>query len=65
MAEGEGGKMTKRERMVYLLERGWEYDERLLSRRWSRPHDSKHRNLLGAFVIQQAIDARAEREAEK
>ena len=61
MVEGEA--MTTFQRKVYLLMRGWT-SEPTLRKPWSRPNDWKRRTLLGAFMRQQAADARAEREAE-
>lgn len=55
--------MTSSRRRLYLLERGWYFYERP-SERWYRGRDPRSFTFLGAFMRQQAADARAEREAE-
>jgi hypothetical protein len=68
VAEGEA--MTIIQRQTYLLDRGWdftynptlEYDEP--AKLWVYHLDGSPHTFLGAFMRQQAADARAEREAE-
>jgi hypothetical protein len=60
----EGDAMTKaREREIYLLKHGWGFIFNS-DKCWSKDGGIVRHTFLGAFMRQQAADARAEREAE-